>query len=104
MSDQWETLLELQRLLQRKDVNRAYERDLLDERKMVINKLRRLKERIISVKQEITNDESSIQHFLDLLNRITGPDKADNDLLNKVLSHEYAKKLLKPPIEEEGPQ
>lgn len=104
MSDQRETLLELQRLLQRRDVNRAYERDLLDERKMVINKLRRLKERIILVKQEITNDESSIQHFLDLLNRITGPDKADNDLLNKVLSHEYAKKLLEPPTEEEGPQ
>ena len=60
MSDQRETLLELQRLLQRRDINRAYERDLLDERKMVINKLRRLKERIISVKQEITNDESSI--------------------------------------------
>jgi len=60
MSDQRETLLELQRLLQRRDVNRAYERDLLDKRKMVINKLRRLKERIISVKQEITNDESSI--------------------------------------------
>src|SRR5436190_13556522 len=39
MSDQQETLLELQRLLQRRDVNRAYERDLLDERKMVINKL-----------------------------------------------------------------
>ena len=50
MSDQRETLLKLQRLLQRRDVNRAYERDLLDERKMVINKLRRLKERIISVK------------------------------------------------------
>jgi len=50
MSDQRETLLELQRLLQRRDINRAYERDLLDERKMVINKLRRLKERIISVK------------------------------------------------------
>ena len=38
MSDQRETLLELQRLLQRRDVNRAYERDLLDERKMIINK------------------------------------------------------------------
>ena len=33
MSDQREILLELQRLLQGRDVNRAYERDLLDERK-----------------------------------------------------------------------
>jgi hypothetical protein len=102
MSDQRETLLEIQKLLQRRDVNRAYEQDLLNERRTVINKLKRLKDRIESVKQEISNDGSSIQHFLELLNRITGPDKADNDLLNKVLSHEYAKKLLEPPIEEEG--
>ena len=39
--------------------------------------------------------------LINLLNRITGPDKADNDLLNRVLSHEYAKKLLEPPTEEE---
>jgi hypothetical protein len=104
MSDQRETLLEIQRLLQRRDVNKAYEQDLIDERRQVINKLKRLKERIISVKQEISNDEASIQHFLELLNRITGPDKADEDLLNRVLSHEYAKKLLEPPIEEEGQQ
>ena len=41
MSDQRETLLELQRFLQRRDVNRAYEQDLLDERKMIINKIER---------------------------------------------------------------
>ena len=104
MSDQRETLLEIQRLLQRRDITKAYERDLLDERKQVINKLKRLRDRIISVKQEISNDEASIQHFLELLNRITGPDKDQEDLLQKVLSHEYAKKLLKPPIEEEGQQ
>ena len=97
-------MLEIQRLLQRRDVNKAYEQDLLEERRTVTNKLKRLKERIISVKQEISNDEASIRDFLELLNRITGSDKADKDLLNKVLSHEYAKKLLEPLIEEEGPQ
>ena len=40
MSDQRETLLELRRLFQRRDATKAYEKDLLEERRTVINKLR----------------------------------------------------------------
>ena len=97
MSDQRETLLELQRLLKSRDVDKAYQNELVEEKRIYINKVRRIKERLINLKEEISRKESSIKHFLDLLNKVTETE-IDNekfkDLMKKVCEHEYVTKVL----------
>ena len=53
MSDQKETALELNRLLKKRDINKNAKRDLLEEKRITVNKLRRIKERIGNINQEI---------------------------------------------------
>ena len=93
MSDQKETALELKRLLDKRDANKNVLRDLIEEKKIITNKVRRVKERINNINQEIQRDKVVIQHFLELLERRSIEDNIHSKLLNKVISHPYVIKL-----------
>ena len=93
MSDQKETALELNRLLKKRDINKNAKRDLLEEKRITVNKLRRIKERIGNINQEIERDEATIQHFLELLERRTTEDSELVKLLKTIISHPYVTKL-----------